>query len=81
MAPHAVTAIDVIRTAAGLPGYSGAVTMADVMDEILNQRRYSLYGEGHRWVDMRRTNRLADLPLDRAGDDVWAEFPIPANEN
>lgn len=79
--PGAVTAIDVIRTAAGLPGYSGAVTLADVMDEILNQRRYSLYGEGHRWVDMRRTNRLADLPLDRAGDDVWSEFPIPANEN
>lgn len=79
--PGAITAIDVIRTGAGLAAYSGPSTQADVMDEILNQRRYSLYGEGHRWVDMRRTNRLADLPIDRTGDDVWSEFPIPANEN
>ena len=76
----AVAAIDVVRLAAGLPAYTGGTTQADLMDEIVMQRRYSLYGEGHRWVDMRRLGRLGELPIDRAGDDVWDRFPIPANE-
>jgi hypothetical protein len=78
--PNAVIAINKIRTAAGLPLYSGAVTQAALIDEMLKQRRYSLYGEGHRWIDMRRYNRLNTLPIDRAGDDVWVQFPRPANE-
>ncbi|WP_432766785.1 RagB/SusD family nutrient uptake outer membrane protein [Phycicoccus elongatus] len=40
------------------------------MDEIVKQRRYSLFGEGHRWIDMRRWGRLNQLPIDRPGDDV-----------
>ncbi len=78
--PNAVIAINKIRTAAGLPVYSGGVTQAALIDEMLKQRRYSLYGEGHRWIDMRRYNRLNTLPIDRAGDDVWVQFPRPANE-
>ena len=77
---NAVAAIDVIRTAHGLSAYSGGMDDASLMDEILYQRRYSLFGEGHRWVDMRRLNRLSELPLDRAGDDVWTEFPRPVSE-
>ncbi len=76
----AVTAIDVIRTAAGLPAYSGGTSEAELIDEILNQRRYSLFGEGHRWIDMRRTGNLGQLPIDRVDDDVWVEFPRPATE-
>jgi len=76
----AVTAINKIRTAAGLAVYSGAVTQTAIIDEMLKQRRYSLYGEGHRWIDMRRYNRLNTLPIDRTGDDVWTQFPRPANE-
>jgi len=76
----AVTAINNIRNAANLANYSGAVTQAAIIDEMLNQRRYSLFGEGHRWIDMRRYNRLNTLPIDRPGDDVWEEFPIPATE-
>ncbi|MDX1438326.1 MAG: RagB/SusD family nutrient uptake outer membrane protein [Rubricoccaceae bacterium] len=76
----AISDIDVIRTAAGLPEYSGAVEEGAVLDEVLNQRRYELYGEGHRWIDVRRFNQLNTLPIDRAGDDVWTEFPIPLNE-
>jgi len=78
--PDAVVAINRIRAAAGLPVYSGAVTQAALIDEMLKQRRYSLYGEGHRWIDMRRYNKLNTLPIDRAGDDVWVQFPRPANE-
>ena len=76
----AVTAINKIRHAANLASYGGAVTQPAIIDEMLNQRRYSLFGEGHRWIDMRRYNRLNTLPIDRPGDDVWEEFPIPATE-
>jgi hypothetical protein len=76
----AVIAINKIRNAAGLPVYGGAVTQTAIIDEMLKQRRYSLYGEGHRWIDMRRYSRLNTLPIDRSGDDVWIQFPRPANE-
>lgn len=76
----AITALDKIRNAAGLLNYTGAVTQAAVITEMLKQRRYELYGEGHRWIDMRRYNLLGTLPIDRAGDDVWNQFPKPANE-
>ncbi|MFN2439697.1 MAG: RagB/SusD family nutrient uptake outer membrane protein [Chitinophagaceae bacterium] len=77
---EAVMAINRIRNAAGLPVYVGAVTTSALITEILKQRRYSLYGEGHRWIDLRRYNLLSQLPIDRPGDDVWTQFPIPANE-
>ena len=77
----AVADLNVIRNAAGLPDYDGPVTEAALTDEMLRQRRYELYGEGHRWIDMRRYDRLDELPTDRPEDDVWTQFPIPANEN
>ncbi|HEV8505937.1 MAG TPA: RagB/SusD family nutrient uptake outer membrane protein, partial [Chitinophagaceae bacterium] len=76
----AVTALNKIRSAASLSDYSGAVTTSAIIDDMLKQRRYSLFGEGHRWIDMRRYNRLNTLPIDRPGDDVWVEFPRPATE-
>ncbi|MBK9729972.1 MAG: RagB/SusD family nutrient uptake outer membrane protein [Chitinophagaceae bacterium] len=76
----AIEAINVIRAAAGLSIYSGSTSQDEVTNEILNQRRYSLFAEGHRWVDMRRYNKLGELPIDRPGDDVWVQFPRPANE-
>jgi len=77
----AVNAINVIRTAAGLANYAGGLTEAELEDEILFQRRYSLFGESHRWVDMRRFGRLAELPNDRPTDNVPMAVPIPFNEN
>lgn len=78
--PDAVIALNVIRTKHNLPVYSGAVTQAALITEMLNQRRYSLYYEGHRWIDMRRYNLLSQLPIDRPGDNVWTEFPLPVSE-
>ncbi len=75
-----VKAIDKIRTGHGLAPYSGVVSQAALLTEMLKQRRYSLFYEGHRWVDMRRYNLLAQLPIDRAGDDVWDKFPLPVTE-
>ncbi|GGA97623.1 RagB/SusD family nutrient uptake outer membrane protein [Puia dinghuensis] len=77
---NAVGAINVIRNAAGLANYAGGTDLNSLINEILNQRRYSLFGEGHRWIDMRRYNKLNLLPLDRPGDHVWTQFPRPATE-
>lgn len=77
---NAVTAINKIRNAASLSNYTGATDQASLITEILKQRRYSLFGEGHRWIDMRRYDRLNQLPIDRTGDDVWVQFPRPATE-
>ncbi len=76
----AVTAINAIRTGHGLPIYAGLVTQDALKTEMLNQRRYSLFCEGHRWVDMRRYNLLTQLPLDRGSDKVWTQFPLPLTE-
>lgn len=78
---NANTAINEIRKRHGLAATFNAATKDAAIDEMLKQRRYSLYGEGHRWVDMRRYNLLGTLPIDRAGDDVWVKFPRPQNED
>lgn len=77
---EAVKAINRIRNAAGIGDYTGPQTTDALITEILRQRRYSLFGEGHRWIDLRRYNRLSELPIDRPNDDVWLQFPRPANE-
>jgi hypothetical protein len=78
--PDAIVALNRIRTGHNLPVYVGAVTQAALLTEMLRQRRFSLFAEGHRWVDMRRYNRLAELPNTRAGDKVWDKYPIPLTE-
>lgn len=78
--PAAKDAIDQVRAWHNLPAYAGAVTQPALITEMLKQRRYSLFGEGHRWVDIRRYGRLAELPKDRADDDVWPQLPLPLSE-
>lgn len=78
----AVDAINIIRSSAGLPDYTGGTTPAELVDEIVKQRRYSLYAEGgHRWIDLRRFGKLDELTLDRTDDNIFEQFPTPANEN
>lgn len=61
----AVEAINTVRNTWGLPNYGGAQTEDALIEEILFQRRYSLWGEGgHRWIDLRRTNRLNSTYID-----------------
>lgn len=75
-----VKALNIIRKGHGLADYSGAVTKPALIDEMLKQRRFSLFYEGHRWLDLRRYNRLNTLPLDRPDDNVWTQFPLPVTE-
>jgi hypothetical protein len=77
---ESIRAIDAIRAAHDLPAYSGGSSTDELIDEMLYQRAYSLFGEGHRWVDMRRYDRLDQLPIDRVDDDVWLEYPRPLTE-
>ena len=80
---EAVDAINVVRNAAGLGDYSGAVDNDSILEEVLTQRRYSLFAEGHRWIDLRRLGKLNStyVPLDRAGDNIIDAFPTPFTEN
>ena len=80
-AAAAVADLDVIRNNAGLDDYDGATDTGSLIDEVLRQRRYELYAEGHRWIDLRRYGRLGELPIDRPNDDVFDRFPIPEPEN
>jgi len=77
---EAVKALNVIREKHGLADYSGALTQPALINEMLYERRYSLFMEGHRWIDVRRYNMLNTLPLDRPGDNVWSLFPLPVSE-
>ncbi|HEU5054164.1 MAG TPA: RagB/SusD family nutrient uptake outer membrane protein [Hanamia sp.] len=77
---EATAALDIIRNKHGLPDYSGPQTENALIDEMLYERRYSLFFEGHRWIDLRRYNKLDELPLDRPDDNVWTEFPLPVTE-
>ena len=80
---ESLAAINRVRTDAGLGNYLGATDDASLLNEVLKQRRYSLFAEGHRWIDLRRTGNLnsTNIPLDRTGDNVIDAFPTPFTEN
>ncbi|MDH5398195.1 MAG: RagB/SusD family nutrient uptake outer membrane protein [Cyclobacteriaceae bacterium] len=77
---EAVAALNIIRNAYGMPDYFGMPADDAVTNELLYNRRYSLFGEAHRWIDLRRHGKLDTLPLDRTDDDVWEKFPRPESE-
>ncbi len=79
--PEAETALNIIRTSAALPAYSGPVTADALTTEMLNQRRYSLWAENHRFFDLRRYGLSNTLPIDRTGDQIFNQLPIPLSEN
>jgi starch-binding outer membrane protein, SusD/RagB family len=75
-----IAALDKIRTSAGLPTMAvakPAITTKDqLLDEVLNQRNYSLFWEGHRWIDLRRYNKTSVLPLQgEVSGNSYAVFP------
>lgn len=78
----ALVDLNVVRTISGgldpLPAFAD---QAAAINALLYERRYSLVFEwGHRWIDMRRYNRLNQLAIDRVGDVVYPTFPIPTDE-
>ncbi len=78
----AVAAINIIRNAAGIGVFTGATTKAALIDEILYQRRYSLWAEpwGHRWIDARRYDKLGEIDTSYDQGTIFTQFPHPQAE-
>ncbi len=77
----AASDINAVRAAAGLAAVDVAAMSADdALSQLLHEKRYSLFMEGQRWVDMRHYGKLDDLPKDRAGDIVIDKMPRPETE-
>jgi starch-binding outer membrane protein, SusD/RagB family len=72
--------IDVVRNRAGLADLPATVdTQEELLDAVLEERRFELAFEGHRFFDLRRRDPVAaaaylDIPSDRL------LFPIPQSE-
>ena len=78
---EAVAALNVIRAAAGLEEFEDTDDGEALLDEVVRQRRYELFGEAQRWIDLRRLGRLDEIELDREGDEVFVQFPTPISED
>ena len=80
----AIADIDSVRIhSGGLPPTTLTVASSNAafVDEILYNRLMSLLWEqGVRWIDARRYGRLASLPIDRVGDQVFPSMIVPAGE-
>ncbi|MGH9884861.1 MAG: RagB/SusD family nutrient uptake outer membrane protein [bacterium] len=73
--------LNIVRTGAGELDPLPATTDATLFTtELLYERQFSLLFEGHRWIDVRRLNRVNDLPLDDPMFKRNVRFPIPLPE-
>lgn len=83
----AVNDLNVIRTRAGLPGYTGATDAASLETAILHERQVELFTEGgHRWFDLKRTgtvNAVMSIATQQKGG-TWRPsaqlFPIALSQ-
>lgn len=80
----ALTDVNVIRSRAGLPALDPALTQAQLLLAIEQERKVELFGEwGHRWLDLKRTNR-ADAVIGVQKPATWKPtsvlYPIPDNQ-
>jgi hypothetical protein len=78
----AVDAINTVRNIWGVGDYTGATDTDALVEEILFQRRYSLWAEaGQRWVDLRRYDRLNADNIDlRDGGGIFTEVAPRVSE-
>jgi hypothetical protein len=77
----AIQDLDFIRVNSGGLVPLGAAYAGNLVDEILYNRRYSLFDEyGHRWVDVRRYGRLATLEKALSNHKIFPVVPIPVDE-
>ena len=79
----AMADLNFVRTnSGGLAPVATPATLSGFVDLLLYERRYSLlYEGGHRWMDMRRFDRLAAFNnYPRTGDKSITYFPVPFTE-
>jgi starch-binding outer membrane protein, SusD/RagB family len=79
--PEAIADINVVRTEdGGLAPLSGSFS-GDLLEALLYEKRYTLFWEGgHRWIDLRRYNKLGELPRDLPTHKIISRFPLPQAE-
>jgi tetratricopeptide (TPR) repeat protein len=75
--------LNIVRTRAGLPN-SAAITKEDILDAILEERRFEFLWEAHRYFDLTRTGKLKQkieaLKPNLTVTSKLDLFPIPSNE-
>lgn len=80
----AVEAINVLANFYKVAPVTVADSDAKLLNEILYHRRYSLFYEGQRWVDLRRLNRLGDITPETTSDGkkttILKQMPLPFAE-
>lgn len=84
--PAAIAAIDHIRERAGIPLIAQSqpqISKEDFLTLLLEERERELFSEwGHRWLDLKRTNKATEVLL--PANTLWQEtdvfYPIPEEE-
>ncbi len=80
--PGAMADLNFVRqNSGGLAPIAQPASDAAFIDALLYERRYSLlFTGGHRWIDLRRFNRITDIPLALASHTRQTRFPFPEAE-
>lgn len=78
--PESIDAINIVRNSWNLPDFN-STDKDEIIDQILFERRYSLWAEGgHRWIDMRRYDRLSEIDTSLDGGRVPSRIGRPVAE-
>jgi hypothetical protein len=74
----AIVDLNIIRSRAGLPNYSGATDAPSVSNAILHERQVELFTElGQRWMDLKRTgsvDAVMTLACPRKNNATWNSY-------
>lgn len=82
----AINDLDKIRTRSNLESISGSdleINQENLISLILEERKRELFSEwGHRWLDLKRTNRASSVlgPLSDSWEDTDVLYPIPERD-
>jgi starch-binding outer membrane protein, SusD/RagB family len=76
----ALKIINSVRKANGSSELKNVVGKDNLINAVLDERYFSLFYEGHRWIDMRRLGKLAQIELPVAGMKVLEQLERPVAE-
>jgi hypothetical protein len=68
-----------VRTRAGLADVTG-LAQSELRDKILNERRFELSFEGHRWFDLVRTGKALNALAPIGMKEYMTVFPVPLSQ-
>jgi hypothetical protein len=82
----ALADLNVVRARAGVLALSTTLTQAQVLTAVARERQVELFAEwGHRWLDLKRTNKAHDVLSAMSSKQPWAGdyqllYPVPPVE-